>query len=72
MFVKSISSYSVDRFGKACKIVTDYGKFKQYNIAIEHTYIGEAEQEKLYIVWDKWMQMIVPKAKKNGKFERIG
>lgn len=73
MFVKSIDSTTVNRFGKFCKVRTDYGKYKDYHIAIEHYYQNNKEIEKLYVIWNKWMQMIVPKARNNnGKFDRIG
>lgn len=74
MFIKSIANNTVDRFGRVVRTVTDHGKFKNYNIAVEHTFRNGIEQEKSFVIWNQWMQMIVPKVRKpDGKgFRRIG
>lgn len=72
MFIKSIANNTVDRFGRVVRTVTDYGKYKGYNIAIEHTFRNGVEQEKSFVAWDKWSQLIVPKVRRGKKFERLG
>lgn len=73
MFIKSIANNSVDRFGRVVRTVTNHGKYKNYNIAIQTTYRNGVAQSKEFVIWDKFMQLIVPKSKNaNGKFERIG
>lgn len=74
MYIKSIANNTVDRFGRVIRVVTDHAKYKGYNIAIEHTYRNGVEQEKTFVAWDKFLQLIVPKVRKaDGKgFRRIG
>lgn len=73
MFVKSISSYSVDNIGRTIQRVTTYGKYKDTHIAIDNYLYKGNIIEKRFVAWGDTWQKIVNKIKnKNGKFERIG
>lgn len=73
MFIKSISSELPIRMGKTIKRITNYGKYKNYHIAIETDYKDNKIISKQFIIWNDIMQKIVNKFKnEQGKFNRIG
>ena len=74
MLVKSISCNLVDNFGRVFNRTTNYGKYKNYHIAIESDrYKGKNVLQKTFVIWNDNMQKIVNKCRKeNEKFERIG
>lgn len=70
MFIKSISSYYIDKCGKTIKRTTNYGKYKDVSIAIESDSYKDKVITKQYILWtDNWQRIVNKMRNATGKFK---
>lgn len=73
MFIKQVSSYCIDRYGRCIKRTTNFGKFKDTSIAIESDSYKGTVLSKQIVAWtDTWQKIVNKVRNKDGKFERIG
>lgn len=72
MFIKQISSYYIDRWGRCMKRTTTFGKYKDNSIAIETDFFKGNPMTKQFIIWNDKFQKIVNKVRTDKGFERIG
>lgn len=73
MFIKEISSYSVDNIGRVIQRTTKYGKFHDTHIAIDNYNYKGTTIQKRFVAWgDTWQKILNKVRNKQGKFERIG
>lgn len=73
MYINTITSSMEKFYGKKIKVVTELGKYKDYNIAIRKEIQGNKVVEKQFVFWNKSIQKISNKIRNSsGKFDRIG
>lgn len=73
MYINTITSSMEKFYGKKIKVVTELGKYKDYNIAIRKEIQGNKVVEKQFVFWNKSIQKISNKIRNNsGKFDRVG
>ena len=73
MFIREISSFVADSWGRVLKQRQTYGVFKNYHIGIEESIYKGKTLSKTFLIWNENMERLVKKRRnENGKFEIVG
>lgn len=73
MFIKEISSFIVDGWGRVLKHKQTFGTFKNYQIGIEENIYKGKTLSKTFLIWNQEMEKLVKKRRlETGKFEVVG
>lgn len=73
MFIKEISSFIVDGWGRVIKHQQTFGIYKNYQIGIENNIYKGKTLSKTFLIWNENMEKLIKKRKtETGKFETIG
>ena len=73
MYINTIKSTLRNVWGRPVQVVSEVGKYRDYNFVIRKEIENGLVQEKQFVFWDDRTQKIINKVRnKDGKFDRLG